>query len=294
MEALVKRVIIISAAALVLALVLKTGFFIVDRGEAAVVTQFGKPVRVVDGPGVYAKAPLPVQSVRLFDRRLRVWDSEPREYATSDSSSVVLTVYAAWRIEDARAFAEACGVKERAEERIADVVSSELGAAIARHPLRAFVSTQAADIRTPDVLRAARRGCEPAVRALGIEIADLGATCVTLPDGVRQAIVDRMSAEQEAVASLVPAAGVYVAAWIRAAADSERQVILAEARRNAERIRGEADAAAMRIYADAHKADPEFYAFLRTLDSYRAFMDENTTVVLSSDSQLLRLLEKKE
>jgi modulator of FtsH protease HflC len=290
----VKRTILILAAALVLALVLKTGFFIVDRGEAAVVTQFGKPVRVVDGPGVYVKAPLPVQSVHSYDRRLRVWDSEPREYATSDSATVVLTVYAAWRIRDARAFAQVCGVKERAEERIADVVSSELGAAIARHPLRAFVSTQAADIRTTEVLRAVRRECEPAVRALGIEIADIGATCVTLPDGVRRAIIDRMSAEQDAAASLELAAGEEEAARIRAAADSERQVILADARRDAERIRGEADAAAMRIYADAHKADPAFYDFLRTLDSYKAFMDEKTTVVLSSDSQLLRLLEKKE
>lgn len=289
-----KRVILISAAALVLALVARTGFFIVDRGEAAVVTQFGKPVRVVEGPGVYVKAPLPVQGVRSYDLRLRVWDSEPREYATSDSAAIVLTVYAAWRILDARTFAETCGVTERAEGTIADVVSSALGSAVARQPLRAFVSTQAGDIRTPDVMRAVRRECEPAVRALGVEIADIGATCVTLPDGARRAIIDRMSAEQGAIASLDLAAGDEEAARIRAAADSERQVILAEARREAERIRGEADAAAMRIYADAHKADPAFYEFLRTLDSYKAFMDDKTTVVLSSDSPLLKLLEGKE
>jgi modulator of FtsH protease HflC len=294
MEAPMKRVIILSAAALVFALIVKSGFFVVDRGEAAVVSQFGKPVRVVEGPGVYVKAPLPVQGVRSYDRRLRVWDSEPREYATSDSASVVLTVYAAWKIQDPRTFAEVCGERERAEARIADVVSSELGAAVARHPLRAFVSTQAADIRTPDVLRAVRRECDAAARAFGVEIADVGATCVTLPDGVRQAIIDRMSAEQEAAASLELAAGEEEAGRIRAAADSERQAVLADARRESERIRGEADAAAMRIYADAHKADPEFYAFLRTLDSYKAFMDDKTTVVLSSDSQLLRLLEKKE
>jgi len=102
----VKRVILVLAALFVLALIVKTGFFVVDRGEAAVVTQFGKPVRVVDGPGVYLKAPLPVQVVRSYDQRLRVWDSEAREYATSDSATVVLTTYAAWRIRDARAFAE--------------------------------------------------------------------------------------------------------------------------------------------------------------------------------------------
>ncbi len=289
-----KRVILVLAALFVLALIVKTGFFVVDRGEAAVVTQFGKPVRVVDAPGVYLKAPLPVQAVRSYDQRLRVWDSEAREYATSDSATVVLTTYAAWRIRDARAFAETCGTKERAEERIADIVSSELGAAVARHPLRAFVSAQATDIRTQDVLRAVRRKCEPAVRQIGVEVADIGATCVTLPDGARRAIIERMSAEQDAAASLELAAGEEEAARIRAAADSERQVILTEARRDAEKIRGEADAAAMRIYADAHKADPAFYEFLRTLDSYRAFMDEKTTVVLSSDSQLLRLLETKE
>jgi len=131
-EAPVKRVILVLAALFVLALVVKTGFFVVDRGEAAAVTQFGKPVRVVDGPGVYLKAPLPVQVVRSYDQRLRVWDSEAREYATSDSATVVLTTYAAWRIRDARAFAETCGTKERAEEWIADIVSSELGAAVAR------------------------------------------------------------------------------------------------------------------------------------------------------------------
>lgn len=289
-----KSVFIICAAALVLAFVAKTGFFIVDRGQAAVVTQFGKTVRVVDGPGVYVKAPLSVQGVRSFDRRLRVWDSRPREYATSDSATVVLTVYAAWRIRDARTFAETCGERERAEERIADVVASELGAAVARHPLRAFVSSQAADIRTPDILRAVRRECEPSLREIGVDVADIGATCVTLPDGVRRAVIERMSAEQDAIASLDLAAGEEEAARIRAAADSERQVILDEARRAGEGIRGEADAAAMRIYADAHRADPAFYEFLRTLDSYKAFMDEKTTLVLSSDSRLLRLLEKKE
>ena len=109
-----KRALLLLAAVLVLAFVVRTGFFVVERGEAAVVIRSGQPSRVVERPGLYTKAPLPLQAVTRFDTRLRVWESGPQECATADSSAVVLTVYAAWRISDVRTFAEACGTAERA------------------------------------------------------------------------------------------------------------------------------------------------------------------------------------
>jgi len=290
----VKRALLLLAAVLVLAFVVRTGFFVVERGEAAVVTRFGQPSRVVERPGLYTKAPLPLQSVTRFDTRLRVWESGPQECATADSSAVVLTVYAAWRISDVRTFAEAGGSSERAEARLADVLQSELARAVGGRPASAFASAQPTDVRTPEVLHAVRAGCRRRLAKLGVEVVEVGATGLSLPDRARAAVVGRMAAEQSAAASLELAAGREEAARIRAAADSERQAVLAEARREAERIRNEADAAAEAVYAEAHAADPEFYRFLRTLESYRAFMDGRTTVVLSSDSDLMDLLERKE
>jgi membrane protease subunit HflC len=289
----VKRALLLLAAVLVLAFVVRTGFFVVERGEAAIVTRFGEPTRVVERPGLYTKAPLPVQSVMRFDTRLRVWESGPRECATADSSAVVLSVYAAWRIGDVRTFAETCGTPERAESRLSDALLSELARAVAGRPASAFASAQPTDVRTPEVLHAVRAGSRERLAKLGIEVADLGVTGLTLPDAARAAVIGRMAAERSAAAALEVAAGQEEAARIRAAADSERQVILASARREAERIRDEADAAAAAVYAEAHAADPQFYRFIRTLESYREFMDGRTTVVLSSDSELLDLLEEE-
>ncbi|MBM3307635.1 MAG: hypothetical protein FJY74_04865 [Candidatus Eisenbacteria bacterium] len=289
-----RRAVLILAGVLALVYVAATGLYVVDHGGAALVTQLGKPVRVVEEPGLHFKMPAPVQSVQAFDRRLRVWDSEPIECATADSAAVVLSVYAAWRVGDTRAFAAECGTPERAERRIADAVRSSLAAAVAREPMGALASTVGSDIRTPSVLATVRRECAAAVEGMGIEIAEVALTGMTLPAAAREAVVRRMSAEQEAAAALELAAGEEEAARIRAAADSERVAILNDARLAAERIRTEADAEALGVLAAAHAADPEFYRFVRTLDAYRAFMDGRTTVVLSTDSPLLRLLERKE
>lgn len=289
-----QRMLALVIAAVVAVLLLKTCFFVVDRGEAAVVAEFGKPVRVVDGPGLYVKAPAPLQSVRTLDCRLNVWTSEPTEYVTADTASVVLSVYVAWRISDAGTFVLAAGTKERAEERIGDVVTSVLGRLVARHPMGAFASTQPADVLLPEVLRSTARESQEPLSKLGVSVADLGVVRVGLPDGARDVVIGRMAAGYDARAALEVAAGEEEAARIRAAADSERQVVLADARGESERIRSEADAAAMRIYADAHAADPEFYRFLRTLESYRVVMNDRTSVVMSSRSELFKLLDEKD
>jgi len=124
-------------------------------------------------------------------------------------------------------------------------------------------------------------------------VADVRLNRLALPEQNKQSVFDRMRAERDRIARKYRSEGEEEAIKIRAEADKERQEVMAAAYREAEGIRGEGDAAAMRIYGEAFNADPEFYTFLRTLESYKAFLDENTTVVLSSDSELLRLFNKK-
>ena len=282
------------AIVIVLLLVLKTTVFVVDETKTAIVTQFGRPVRVVTEAGLNWKLPQPVQAIRFFDSRLLVYDPKPTEFLTNDKKNVVVDAFVAWRIADPSKFLETVNDRDGAEVRMADIIASELGAALGRYPLHALISTNADSMKVSEIMEGVAEGCRTtAETSFGIEVADVRMKRLAFPEQNKQSVFDRMRAERERTAKKYRSEGEEEAIKIRAEADKERQEILAAAYMEAEKIRGEGDAEAMRIYGAAYNADPSFYEFVRTLESYRTFLDDKTTIVLSSDSDLLKLLDKK-
>ncbi len=282
------------AVIILLLLIGRSTVFVVDEMSTAIVTQFGKPVAVIESAGLYWKLPQPVQAVRFFDKRLLVYDPKPTEFLTNDKKNVVADAFVAWRINDPRRFLETVNDRAGAEVRMADIVASEMGAALGRYPIHALISINPEEMKIDEIMAVVTNGCRATAEAnFGIEVTDVRMKRIAFPEQNKQSVFDRMRAERDRTAKRYRSEGEEEAIKIRAVADRERQEILAEAYREAEGIRGRGDAAAMGIYSSAHSVAPEFYEFLRTLESYKTFMDEQTTIVLSSDSELLKFLDGK-
>ncbi len=286
-----KRLMTIAGAVVVLALAFDSMLFQVDETECAIVTHFGRPVRVVSKAGINWKLPGPIQSVLRLDKRFQLYDPRPSEYLTADKKNLVVDTYVCWRVVDPSRFYETVRDRLGAEVRLSDLVSSEMGAALGRYALSDLISVEDQGTKTAEIIELVTSNCRDAAgQELGIEIADVKLKRLNFPEQNKQSVFDRMRAERARIAKKYRAEGQEEAVKIRAEADTEKAKILSEAYREAEKTKGGADAEAIRIYAAAHGKDPEFYRFLRTLESYRGFLNDKTTVVLSSDSELLKLL----
>jgi len=265
-------------------------FFQVDATEAVIVTQFGEPVRVITRPGLYTKLPDPLQSVVRINNQLQVYNLPQTEFLTADKKNIVVEAYATWQVTDPLKFLKAVQDPVGAETRLADIIASELGASLGQVELAQLVTVEAEQMQLPEMLTAVTDGAAARTDDFGFAVTDVRLKQLTFPQTNLTSVFQRMRAEREAIARQFRAEGTEQAAGIRAAADTERAQILADADQEAADIRGQADAEAIAIYAGAYGQDLEFYQFLRTLESYQAFIDENTTLILPSDSELLQYL----
>jgi modulator of FtsH protease HflC len=278
-----------AAALLLVALTLYT----VGEGQIAVVTQFGRPVRIVTAPGLHAKWPW--QSRLALDARLQSFNPMPSELLTRDKKNLVVDSYVMWRLGDPQRFLQAVVDRAGAESRLQDIVKSELSIALGNQDLSSLVSTRSEEVRMTSIMDEVTRRCAEAARQqYGIEVADVRIRRLNLPEENKESVFARMRAERERIARRYRAEGAQEATRIKAEADREKTRILARAYQQAETIKGEGDAQSMRIYAAAYNRDPHFYKMTRTLDAYRKFLNDKTTVVLSSDSELMRLLTRGE
>ncbi len=261
----------------------------VDETQYVIVTQFGRPVRDLPRAGLHWTAPW--QSVLRLDRRLQVYDPRPSEFLTREKKNLDLDLFVVWRIAEPRRFLETVIDAAGAEARLHDLVWSEMAAEAGRNSMEAFVSTNTAEHRLDRMVAAVAERCAARAReAYGIEIADVRVKRVNLPAQVRENVFQRMRSERARIARQYRAEGEEEAMRIRAEADRERTVLLAQAAAEAEELRGRAEAEATRIYAEAHRRDPVFYELTRSLEAARRFLDPQTTLLLASDSPLLRHL----
>ena len=265
-------------------------FFQVDTTEQAIVTQFGQPVRVVAEPGLYAKLPDPIQTVVLVNKQLQIYNLPRTEFLSADKKNIVAEAYATWQVTDALTFVKNVRDLQGADTRLSDIVRSELGAALGQVELGQLVTVDASQIRLPDTLAAVKKRAADRTEAYGFTVTDVQLKELTFPKANLASVFQRMRSERESIARKFRSEGTEQAARIRAAADAEKAQILATARQKAAETRGTADAQAIAIYAEAFGKDQEFYRFSRTLDSYTKFIDENTTLILPSNSELLRYL----
>ena len=267
--------------------------FTVDVTESALVMRFGQIVRIVSDPGLHVKAPF--DQVLRLDRRMTFSRPAPAEYLTVDKHNVVVESLATWRIADPGRFVATLRTRTNADVRLGDVMLGEIGSVLGTYPAAALIAPDGNPDRFRGVVRAIRNGvAEFARSAYGIEIVDVELVHITLPEQNRDHVFERMKAERGKMAKELRTAGEYKAKKIVAEADHERTHIEAEAYEQLQRIRAEGDAEATRIYAAAYGRNPSFYKFLRTLQAYEKLLDENTTVFLPADADVMRVLRPRQ
>lgn len=278
------RYALIAVAVAVVALVSST-LFTIDETEQGIVIQFGKYVRSVQEPGLHVKLPF-LQAVTTYDKRLLRYDAAPAEFLTRDKKALVVDIYARYRIVDPLKFYQTLRDLNRAHARLDAIISSSLREAVASHDQSDIISEK----REP-IMEEVARDTRSKTEEFGVEILDVRIKRTDFPREIAESIYARMRAERQRISKRYRSEGEEEQLKIKAQTDKERTIFLAEARRESEEIRGKGDGEAIRIYAEALRQDPEFYAFLKSLDIYKASLTEGSKVVLSAGSSLFQYLE---
>lgn len=294
-------------------IVMFDGVFLVYETEQVIITQFGNPVGgpIID-PGVHLKVPF-IQKANFFDKRFLEWDGDPNQVPTKDKRFIWVNTYARWRIDDPLKFLERLRDEQGAQSRLDDILDGETRSAVARQNLVEVVRSSNreqeeilvdSDEETA-ILERIEKGREAITREilqnaqeklndLGIELIDLRFKRINYVDEVRKDVFDRMIAERKRVAQRYRSEGEGEAARIRGEKEKELAQIQSEAYRTAEEIRGNADAKATQIYAEAYNRDIDFFTFMKSLETYEETLDPGSTLILTTDSDLLRYLKRSQ
>ena len=276
------------AAALI---VVSQSFFIVDATEYAVVTQFGEFQRSYTTPGLKTKVPF-IQTAIKFDNRLQRFDVPPANFITLDKKNLVIDAYARYRITDPLLFLQNLLDLTEAGPKVGDIVTSELNKEVARDNQTDIISETREQVMERVTIASQQIAATSgqAGRGLGIEIVDVRIKRADFPATIAESVFQRMNAERRRVANQERAEGERTKLEIQSRADRDVATILAEAQRESLKIRGDAEGNSIRIFAEAIQQDPEFYAFLRSLEAYQKVLSQGDTVVLDSESELFRFL----
>jgi membrane protease subunit HflC len=277
------------AAILLTALILASmTLFTVDQRQFAIKFQLGEVREVITEPGLHFKMPL-IQNVRYFDSRVLTFATvEPERFITSEKKNVLVDLFVKWRIVDVKQFyISVAGDEARAETRLSQTVNAGLREEFGRRTVHDVVSGE----RTR-IMDEMRDKADQDARKIGVQILDVRLKRVDLPTEVSESVYRRMEAERKRVANELRSQGAAEAEKIRADADKQREIIVAEAYRDAQKTMGEGDAKAAAIYAQAFSQNPEFYAFYRSIDAYKkTFRSKSDVLVLDPDSDFFRYLK---
>jgi membrane protease subunit HflC len=277
-------VVIVGLCLAAVALLASQCLFFVGERERAIVLQLGEAVEsTARQPGINFKLPF-IQSVVYFENRILVFEITKTESLTADLKAFEIDNYVGWRITDPLTFYRKLRTERVADERLRNIVYSQLRAAIGNKELNEVVFTKRTAIMD-EVLQKSDKQAED----YGVSIVDVRIKRTDLPN--RQAIFNRMNAERERMANKYRSEGESEKWRIRSEAEMQRDIILAGAKRDSIIIRGEADAKAIGIFAEALSVNPEFYEFSKSLELYRNAFKENTRIVISSDTPLLQYLK---
>jgi len=275
------------AALIAVALVVSGALFTVDQRQNAIVFQLGEVKDVVTKPGLNFKWPM-IQNVRLFDMRILSYDdAEPLRFITSEKKPVLVDSYVKWRIVDVRLFyVSVLGDEFRAATRLRQTISNLLQAEFGRRTVHDVVSGA-----RDEIMAEVRQKADQDLRRIGVEIVDVRLKRVDLPQEVSESVYGRMQAERKRIANEQRSEGAAEAERIRADADRQREVILANAYRDAQKVKGGGDAQAAATYAQAFSKNSEFYAFYRSMEAYRnTFQGKNDLMLLEPNSDFFRYL----
>lgn len=283
--------------------------YTVDQTQQVIITQFGEPIgKPITKAGLHLKKPF-IQKVNYFEKRLLAWDGLPTQVPTKDKRYIWVDTTARWRIVDPLKFLQTVGNERTALGRLDDVIDSATRNQITSHLLyelvrnseREFVETEVS-LEIEEEMGEVKYGREEISRSIleeasrlvpgfGIELADVRIKRLNYVERVRQGVYARMIAERKRVAEQYRSEGQGKKAEIEGRREKELQRITSEAYRRAQEITGKADAEATKIYAGAYSKDPEFYSFLKTLDTYKGTLNEQTWLLLTSDSDFYKYLK---
>ena len=265
-----------------------SSLYIVDQRQQAILFQLGEVVDVKTSPGLYFKIPL-AQNVRYFDSRILTMDTaEPERFITSEKKNVLVDLFVKWRIIDVKQYyVSVRGDEMLAQTRLAQTVNSSLRDEFGNRTVHDVVSGE-----RDKIMEIMRQKADADARKIGVEVVDVRLKRVDLPQEVSESVYRRMEAERKRVANELRSTGSAESEKIRADADRQREVILAEAYRNAQEVKGEGDAKASAIYASAFQPNPEFYAFYRSLEAYKqSFKNKSDMMVLEPNSEFFKYLK---
>lgn len=304
-----------SLVLLLAAILFATSLYTLNETEQVIITQFGEPVGdAVTQAGLHFKLPWPIHEVHRFDKRWLPWDGDANQIPTKDKKFIWVDTYARWRIEDPLQFFVSVTNERQAQSRIDDIIDGQTRNAVASFDLIEIVRATDREFAVTEVLvgmleqeaptqiesgrdeitRRILASSSAAVRTLGIELVDVQFKRINYTEEVRESVYQRMISERKRIAERSRSEGLGRSAEIRGQKDRDLQRIESEAFRTAEETRGVADAEAIRIYARAYSKDPDFYQFLKTLETYRTSLDKDVTLLLSSSSEFLSFLNKSQ
>ncbi len=308
------KTLLLVGAALVALLVLADAVYIVSETNQVIITQFGEPIGgAISSAGMHVKVPF-IQKTNYFEKRWLEWDGDPNQIPTRDKKYIWMDTYARWRISDPLVFFQRVRDERGAQSRLDDIVDGETRNAIAKFDLIEIVRSSNRELElteetilleTSEAIAKIEVGREKIAQIIlenaskitpqfGVDLRDVRVKRINYVDEVQQKVFDRMIAERKRIASKYRSEGDGKSAEIRGQKEKELKRIQSEAYRTAQEIKGKADAEATRIYAQAYSLDPEFYQFLKTLETYRTSLDSETWLVLSTDSEFLKFLKSSE
>ncbi|MBA3022804.1 MAG: protease modulator HflC [Gammaproteobacteria bacterium] len=269
-------------------ILLSMSTFVVDQRQAAIVFQLGEVMRLETTPGLKFKVPL-LQNVRFFDSRILTLDSaEPERFITAEKKNVLVDSYVKWRIFDVKQYYISVGGDEaRAQTRLMQTVNSALREEFGKLTIHDVVSG-----KRDALMRVVQEKTDGDARKIGVEVLDVRLKRVDFPVEISGSVYSRMEAERKRVANELRATGNAESEKIRADADKQRQVLLANAYRDAQKIKGEGDAKATALYAAAFGRNTEFFSFYRSLEAYKqTFRDKNDVMVIDPSSAFFKYLK---
>jgi membrane protease subunit HflC len=290
---------------------LGSGCYTVNMYEQVIITQFQRPVGdPVTEPGLHWKAPF-IQKANYFDKRWLEWDSDPTQVPTLDKKYIWVDIYARWRISDPLLFFKRVRDEEGAQTRLDDIVDGEARISIAKYKLIEIVRSSSREFKIPEGV--APEGVTPPepirfgrekimneilakargiARENGIELVDVRIKRIDYIPEVRQKVFDRMISERKKIAQNYRSEGKGESERIMGEMEKELRRIRSESYKRAQEITGEADAKAAAIYAEAYNRDPEFYAFVKTMETYRQTLDQNTWLILTTEGEFFKYLKQ--
>ena len=272
---------------ILLALLIPSFVYTIDEREQAIITEFGEFKRSVTTPGIHFKKPF-VEKISRFEKRMLSTDAPPGQYLTLDKKRLVVDFLARWRIEDPLVFYKSVRNLFSAYTRIEDIVYSELREEMATHNINEVIAEN-----RELIMNKVKEGSSEKLKEYGIQLVDVRIKRADLPSEVQQSVFDRMVAERTRISKRYRSEGEEESAKIRAETNKNKEIILAKAYAKSEKIKGEGDKKATEIYSESYSKDPEFYEFMKKLETYETVIDEKTIIFLPMNSSLFDLIQKR-